>query len=256
MLKYKNLKEVLIITLNREKKYNSFVREMALELQNKLDECINDDSVRAIMITGAGNAFCAGQDLNEAISPEGPEIEEIVTKHYNPLIQKIRSIEKPVIAAVNGVAAGAGANLALACDIILASESAVFIQAFSKIGLIPDSGGTYFLPRLIGLQKAAGIMMTGYKVTAKEAESLGMIYAVYENSEFKEKSEKFALNLSAMPTKALGYTKKLLSETFNNSLDEQLSLEVKMQVKSASTEDHKIGIRAFLEIRLPEFTGK
>ena len=123
MLKYKNLKEVLIITLNREKKYNSFVREMALELQNKLDECINDDSVRAIMITGTGEAFCAGQDLNEAISPEGPEIEEIVMKHYNPLIQKIRSIEKPVIAAVNGVAAGAGANLALACDIILASFS-------------------------------------------------------------------------------------------------------------------------------------
>ena len=256
MLKYENIQSVLKITLNREEKYNSFIRDMALELQSKLDECVHDDSVRAIMITGAGNAFCAGQDLNEAIDPKGPDIEEIVMCHYNPVIRKIRNIEKPVIAAVNGVAAGAGANLALACDIVLVSESATFIQAFSKIGLIPDCGGTYFLPRLIGLQKATAIMMTGNKITADQAESLGMVYMVYSDLEFKEKSEKFALTLSSMPTKALGYTKKLLSETFNNSLDEQLSLEAKMQVKSASTEDHKIGIKAFLEKRLPKFKGK
>tara|TARA_B100001029_G_C15061819_1_gene459200 strand:- start:486 stop:1256 length:771 start_codon:yes stop_codon:yes gene_type:complete len=256
MLICNNIKAVLKITLNRSEKYNSFVRDMAIQLQNKLDDCVNDDSIRAIMITGAGKAFCAGQDLNEAIDPDGPDIEEIVMQHYNPIIQKIRNIKKPVIAAVNGVAAGAGANLALACDIVLASKSAVFIQAFSKIGLIPDSGGTYFLPRLVGLQKAAGIMMTGDKITSEKAEALGMIYAVYNDLEFEEKSEKFALSLASMPTKALGYTKQLLSQTFNNSLDEQLDLEAKMQVKSASSEDHQIGIKAFLEKRLPEFKGK
>tara|TARA_B100001750_G_C15507782_1_gene601567 strand:- start:96 stop:866 length:771 start_codon:yes stop_codon:yes gene_type:complete len=256
MIQFKKIESVAKITLNRPEKYNSFVREMALELQNIIDECGQDETIRSILITGEGKAFCAGQDLKEAINPDGPEIEEIVRQHYNPIIQKIRGIEKPVIAAVNGVAAGAGANLALACDIVVAAKSASFIQAFSKIGLIPDSGGTYFLPRLIGLPKAAAIMMTGESVVAEKAESLGMIYAVYEDAEFENSAMKLAKTIASMPTKGLGYTKKLLSQTFNNSLNEQLSVEAETQALSAATEDHKEGIRAFLEKRTPHFTGK
>ncbi len=244
------------ITLNRPEKYNSFVREMALALQEKLEECANDDSIRCILITGAGKAFCAGQDLKEATDPNGPEIEKIVREHYNPIIQKIREIEKPVIAAVNGVAAGAGANLALACDIVVASKSANFIQAFSKIGLIPDSGGTYFLPRLIGLPKAAALMITGESVSAEKAEKMGMIYVVYEDSEFESKSLVLAKSISQMPTKGLGYTKRLLNNSLHNSLDEQLDLEAEIQAHSAKSEDHQEGIQAFLEKRSPKFSGK
>ena len=217
MIQFDKTGSVGKITLNRPDKYNSFVREMALEVQKKLDDCRSDETIRCVLITGAGKAFSAGQDLKEASDPEGPGIEEIVRKHYNPIIRKIREIEKPVIAAVNGVAAGAGANIALACDIGVAVKSASFIQAFSKIGLIPDSGGTYFLPRLIGLPKAAALMMTGEAINAEKAEPLGMIYAVYEDSDFEIKSIKFADTIAAMPTKGLGYTKKLLSQTFNNS---------------------------------------
>ena len=177
MIQFERIDAVGTITLNRQEKYNSFVREMALVLQDTLKNCANDDSIRCILITGAGKAFCAGQDLKEATDPKEPEIEQIVREHYNPIIKKIRGIEKPVIAVVNGVAAGAGANLALACDIVVASQSANFIQAFSKIGLIPDSGGTYFLPRLIGLPKATALMMTGESVSAEKAEQMGMIYA-------------------------------------------------------------------------------
>ena len=256
MIQFKKIGEVGKIILSRPDKYNSFVREMALELQKKLDECRSDETIRCILITGAGKAFCAGQDLKEAIDPEGPEIEEIVRKHYNPIIQKIREIEKPVIAAVNGVAAGAGANVALSCDIVVAAKSASFIQAFSKIGLIPDSGGTYFLPRLIGLQKATAVMMTGETVSAEKAETLGMIYAVYEDSKFKTSSMQLANTIAAMPTRGLGYTKKLLSHTFNNSLEDQLNLEAETQALSANSEDHKEGIKAFLEKRTPQFSGK
>ena len=256
MIIFEKIKAIAKITLNHPEKYNSIVKEMALQLQKKLDECSQDKNIRSIIITGSGKAFCAGQDLKEATDPKGPEIGEIVREHYNPIIKKIREIEKPVIAAVNGVAAGAGANLALACDIVVAAQSASFIQAFSKIGLIPDSGGTYFLPRLIGLQKAAALMMTGEAVSAKKAETIGMIYAVYEDSEFETSSMKLADTIAAMPTKGLGYTKKLLSQTFNNSLEEQLNLEAKTQVQSANSKDHKEGIKAFLEKRAPQFTGE
>ncbi|SVE05870.1 uncharacterized protein METZ01_LOCUS458724, partial [marine metagenome] len=214
MIKFEKIEAVAKITLDRPDKYNSFVREMALKLQEKLDACNQDQSVRCILITGSGKAFSAGQDLKEAIDPKGLEIEKIVRQHYNPIIQKIRESKKPIIAAVNGIAAGAGANLALACDIVVAAKSAGFIQAFSKIGLIPDSGGTYFLPRLIGLPKAAAIMMTGETVTSEKAESMGMIYAVYEDSKFEESALKLAQTIASMPTKGLGYVKKLLSQTF------------------------------------------
>ena len=256
MILFEKMDAVGKITLNRPEKYNSFVREMALSLQNILANCESDDSIRCILITGAGKAFCAGQDLKEAIDPQGPEIEQIVREHYNPIIKRIREIEKPVIAAVNGVAAGAGANLALACDIVTATQSAKFIQAFSKIGLIPDSGGTYFLPRLIGLPKATAFMMTGEPVSAEKAEVLGMIYAVYEDAEFEPKSLELARSIAAMPTKGLGYTKRLLNQSFNNSLEDQLALEAATQSLSAHTDDHKEGIQAFLEKRTPKFTGE
>ena len=256
MILFEKIGDVGRITLNRPEKYNSIVREMALSLQNTLANCESDDFIRCILITGAGKAFCAGQDLKEAIDPQGPEIEQIVREHYNPIIQRIREIEKPVIAAVNGVAAGAGANLALACDIVTATQSAKFIQAFSKIGLIPDSGGTYFLPRLIGLPKATAFMMTGEPVSSEKAEALGMIYAVYEDAEFECKILELARSIAAMPTKGLGYTKKLLNQSFNNSLEDQLNLEAATQSLSAHADDHKEGIQAFLEKRTPKFTGK
>ena len=256
MIQFDIIGSVGKITLNRPDKYNSFVREMALEVQKKLDDCRSDETIRCIFITGAGKAFSAGQDLKEATDPKGPAIEEIVRKHYNPIIRKIREIEKPVIAAVNGVAAGAGANIALACDLVVASRSASFIQAFSKIGLIPDSGGTYFLPRLIGLPKATALMMTGETISAKKAETLGMIYSVYENAEFESKSLELARSIAAMPTKGLGNTKKLLNQSLHNSLDDQLNLEAETQALTAKSEDHSEGVQAFLEKRQPKFTGK
>src|SRR5215218_6789078 len=170
---------IAYITLNRPEKYNVFNREMALALQKVLDECANDKSTRCVYITGAGKAFCAGQDLEEVVDPKGPGMNRILSEHFNPIILKIQRMQKPVIAAVNGVAAGAGANIALVCDVVVAAQSASFIQAFSKIGLIPDSGGTYFLPRLIGLQKASALAMLGDKISADEAERLGMIYKVF-----------------------------------------------------------------------------
>jgi 2-(1,2-epoxy-1,2-dihydrophenyl)acetyl-CoA isomerase len=256
MIQYEKINAVGKITLNRPEKFNSFIRVMALALQDTLDNCKADESIRCILITGKGKAFCAGQDLKEATDPEGPEIEKIVMEHYNPIIRKIRGIEKPIIAAVNGVAAGAGANLALACDIVVASQSANFIQAFSKIGLVPDSGGTYFLPRLVGLPKATAMMMTGESVSAEKAEILGMIYAVYKDDMFEFKSMELSKSISEMPTKGLGYTKQLLNHSLNNSLEEQLDLETKTQSLSAKSEDHQEGIQAFLEKRSPRFTGK
>ena len=256
MIKFDKIAEVAKITLDRPDKYNSFVREMAFEFQERLDECIKDEVIRSVLITGKGKAFCAGQDLQEAIDPKGPSIKEIVQNHYNPIIKKIRDINKPVIAAVNGVAAGAGANLALACDIVVAAKSAGFIQAFSNIGLIPDSGGTYFLPRLVGLPMATAIMMTGENINAEKAKSIGMIYQVYEDSEFEQNALTLAQKISGMPTKSLGYTKRLLSQTYNNSLENQLEIEAKMQALSASTEDHQEGVQAFLEKRMPKFKGR
>ncbi|RZJ30936.1 MAG: 2-(1,2-epoxy-1,2-dihydrophenyl)acetyl-CoA isomerase, partial [Flavobacterium sp.] len=168
---------IALISLNRPEVFNSFNREMALELQSALDKCSDSDDVRVIIIKGEGKAFCAGQDLKEVTTPElMPGFKKILDEHYNPIIQRLRTIEKPIVAAVNGVAAGAGANIALACDIVVASENASFIQAFSKIGLVPDSAGTFFLPRLIGFQKASALMMLGDKVSAREAFEIGMIY--------------------------------------------------------------------------------
>jgi 2-(1,2-epoxy-1,2-dihydrophenyl)acetyl-CoA isomerase len=250
-----DLKEgVASITLNRPEKLNSFNREMALELQNRLDDCKNKE-VRAVYITGAGKGFCAGQDLAEVVDPNGPGMSRILSEHYNPIVTRIRQLEKPVVAAVNGVAAGAGANIALCCDIVVATQSASFIQAFSKIGLIPDSGGTYFLPRLIGWQKASALMMLGDKIAAAEAERLGMIYKIFPDDEFATSSYAIAKNLATMPTKGLAFTKHALSLSFTSTIDEQLMNEDSLQQKSASTTDFKEGVQAFLEKRAPIFTG-
>jgi 2-(1,2-epoxy-1,2-dihydrophenyl)acetyl-CoA isomerase len=247
---------VCILKFNRPEVFNSFNRSMAMQLQKELDECEMNDEVRAIVLTGEGKAFCAGQDLSEAVDPEGPELRTIVKEHYNPIILRIRSIEKPVIAAVNGVAAGAGANIALACDLTIAKKSASFIQAFSKIGLIPDSGGTFFLPRIIGFQKALGLMMTGDKLSADQAEQMNLIYKVVEDDAFEEAYKTLAETLAAMPTRGLGLTKKAVNASWTNDLSSQLDLEEELQTEAGATYDFSEGVNAFLEKRKPEFKGK
>ncbi len=244
------------ITLNRPEAYNSFNREMALSLQEKLELCATDAEVRAVYLTGNGKAFCAGQDLKEVTDPEQhPGFEAILKEHYGPIIRKIRKLPKPVVAAVNGVAAGAGANIALACDVVVATASANFIQAFSLIGLVPDSGGTFFLPRLVGFQKALALAMLGDKVGAAEAERIGMIYKVFEDDAFAESSLAIAQKLALMPTKGLAYTKKLFNQSMTNDLNDQLDLEEKYQILASETHDYQEGVNAFLEKRKPHFNG-
>jgi len=223
------------LKLNRPEVFNSFNKTMALQLQKALDDCEKDDSIRAIIITGEGKAFCAGQDLAEATDPNGPELQSIVKDHYNPIIERIRNIEKPIIAAVNGVAAGAGANIALACDITIAKKSASFIQAFSKIGLIPDSGD---------------------KITADQADQMNMIYKAVEDETFLEEVSTFANQLAQMPTKGLGLTKKAVNLSFTNNLTQQLAVEEELQTIAGQTNDFNEGVQAFLEKRKPVFTGK
>ncbi len=247
---------VLKLTLNRPDKFNSFNKEMALELQKQLDGASKDKKVRAILLTGEGKAFCAGQDLSEAMDKNGPGIEKIVKDHYNPIILKIRYLDKPVVCAVNGVAAGAGANIALACDVVFAANSVSFIQAFSKIGLIPDSGGTFFLPRLVGFGKASALMMLGDKVSAADAEKMGMIYKAMDDDKLQEQAFEVAKTLSEMPTYAIGLTKKLLHHSYFTTLENQLISEAHEQVKAARSYDYNEGVNAFLEKRKPVFKGE
>jgi len=245
-----------IIKLNRPDKYNSFNREMALLFQEMLDRVASDESIRAVYITGEGKAFSAGQDLAEAIDDSGPGIQRIVSEHYNPIILRIRNLQKPVICAVNGVAAGAGANIALACDVVLAAKSSSFLQAFSKIGLVPDSGGTFILPRLIGWQRASALMMLGDKVSAEQAFQMGMIYKVCEDVSLQEEALTVAATLSQMPTRSLWLTKKLLNSSFHQDLEGQLKQEEQLQTEAGNTSDYKEGVQAFLEKRKAVFTGK
>jgi 2-(1,2-epoxy-1,2-dihydrophenyl)acetyl-CoA isomerase len=254
LLEIKN--SIAFITLNRPEKYNAFNREMALSFQQVLDDCESDSTVRCVYITGMGKAFCAGQDLSEITDPNGPGMARILKEHYNPIVRKIRNLNKPVVAAVNGVAAGAGANIALCCDIVVAGKAASFIQAFSRIGLIPDNGGTFFLPRLIGAQKANAFMMLGDKISAEEAERIGMIYKFFPEKIFAKEAEAIALTLAELPTKGIAYTKRALNHSMENTLEEQLKLEDELQQKAALTKDFKEGVAAFMEKRKAKFTGE
>jgi len=245
-----------LIRLNRPERFNAFNREMALELQNALDDCALDKSVRCVYLTGNGKAFCAGQDLKDLSTEDLSAINEIVKEIYNPLVTRIRNIEKPVLCAVNGIAAGAGANIALCCDVVVAADSASFVQAFSKIGLIPDSGGTFFLPRLIGFQKASALMMLGDKVSAIQAEKMGMIYKTFQDETFEEQSMQIALTLSRTATRAIAFTKLALNASLENSLSAQLLVEDRLQYAAAQTQDFSEGVNAFLSKRAPLFKGE
>ena len=247
---------IATIRMNRPDRLNAFNKTMALEMQECLDICAADPEVRAILITGNGKGFSAGQDLAELLGPDAPTMTQILSQHYNPVITRIRNLAKPVVAGVNGVAAGAGANIALCCDIVVAAGSASFIQAFSKIGLIPDSGGTFFLPRLIGWQKASALVMLGDKVGAIEAEKLGMVYKVFADEEFEENLKSLMTTLATMPTKALAFTKQALNNSFTNSYEQQLVLEDKLQQQAALTIDYKEGVDAFIQKRKPLFKGE
>jgi len=247
---------IAFITLNRPNNLNSFNQEMGMNLQTRLDECASLHEVRAVFITGAGRAFSAGQDLAEISASGAPGMDKILGERYNPIVTRIRNLPKPVVAAVNGVAAGAGANLALCCDIVLATRSASFIQAFSKLGLIPDTGGTWFLPRLIGWQKAIGIAMLADKISATEAEKMGMIYKVFEDDEFAGAAQALTAVLAQMPTRGLALTKHAFNYSAVNSLEAQLHLEDELQQKAALTSDYAEGINAFLAKRAPQFQGE
>ncbi len=246
---------VLLITLSRPDKFNSINREMAMLLQSAFSEAEKNKGIRAVLLSAEGKAFCAGQDLSEAIDPNGPGLKTIVEQHYNPIILAMRNLEKPIVCAVNGVAAGAGANLALAADVVIASANASFIQAFSKIGLIPDSGGTFILPRLIGFQRALALAMLGEKVTAPEALQMGMIYKMVNHEALDETAFQMCSVLAKMPTKALGLTKRLFNRGTEKSLENQLQLEADLQVEASETDDYQEGVKAFLEKRKAEFKG-
>ncbi len=249
--------QVATLTLNRPEVLNSFNRDMARRLQDLLDRMAGAREVRCVRITGAGRAFCAGQDLAEAASAEGPaaDVARIVREQYNPLIRRLRSMEKPVVCAVNGAAAGAGANLALACDLVIASEEASFIQAFSKIGLVPDSGGTWVLPRLVGLARATALTFLGETLSARQALQYGLIYAVCPGERLAEESFELAHKLAAMPTQALALTKQALNQSLDNDLETQLKLEEELQARAAASADFREGVEAFLAKRKPKFRG-
>ncbi|HPF90273.1 MAG TPA: 2-(1,2-epoxy-1,2-dihydrophenyl)acetyl-CoA isomerase PaaG [Flavobacteriales bacterium] len=247
--------DVATITLNRPDKLNSFDREMSLEVIDALDACLLDKEVRAVLLTGEGRAFSAGQDLAEAIAPD-TRIEDILTTQYNPIVRRIRKLPKPVVAAVNGVAAGAGANIAYACDLTLAAESANFIQSFINIGLIPDSGGTYTLPRLVGMQRAFGQMILAPKVSAKEAEAVGMIWKAVPDADLMNEATTLAKKLATMPTKAIALTKEALNRAQHTSLDTQLDHENELQSIAGRSHDYNEGVKAFLEKRKPVYKGE
>jgi len=242
------------ITLNRPDKFNAFTVQMFKELMDALKKCEKDPAVRCIVITGAGKAFNAGQDLEEI---QGVEIDfgEMLRQRYNPLILQIRKIEKPVIAAVNGVAAGAGVSLALACDIRLVSEKASFSNVFVNIGLIPDSGGCYFLPRIVGLGKALEMSMTGEKVTAEEAYRIGLANKVLPADKFEEEVMAYADRLANLPTKGIGMMKRTMLKGLTMTLEETLEYEAYAQETLRHTHDYNEGVQAFFEKRAPRFTG-
>jgi len=248
---------VRILTLNRPDVLNSFTRDLGRELQGALRDIAADDRVRAVLLTGAGRGFCAGQDLAEALPQDGemPDLGDFVRETWNPVVSTIRHLEKPVICAVNGVAAGAGANLAFACDIIFASSDATFVQSFAKIGVIPDCGGTFILPRLVGLHRANIMTMLAEKMTAEQAREWGLVYQVVAADQLLDTAMKTATHLATQPTRALGMIKRAFNQSMGVDLDAQLSLEEDLQREAGRSADYAEGVQAFLEKRKPAFTG-
>ena len=250
---------VLTITLNRPDVLNSFNLAMSNELLAALRVAADDPAVRAVLLSANGRAFCAGQDLSEVLPAEGramPDLGDVVRRQYNPIIHSIRTLEKPIVCAVNGVAAGAGANIAFACDITIASDEASFIQSFAKIGLIPDSGGTFILPRLVGLQRAAVLTMLGDKLDAGRAKEWGLIVDVVPGAALADVAMGFAKRLAAMPTRGIGLAKRGFNAGFANDLETQLALEEELQREAGRTADYAEGVRAFVEKRKPIFQGR
>ncbi|TYP94728.1 2-(1,2-epoxy-1,2-dihydrophenyl)acetyl-CoA isomerase [Fodinibius salinus] len=248
---------ILTLRLNRPEKYNSFIRPMAKQLQNALADAAENDEVRCILITGKEKAFCAGQDLKEAAEQaEDFELGDAVRSSYNPIVKAIRTIEKPVVCAVNGTAAGAGANLALCCDLVLASTEAVFVQSFSKIGLIPDCGGTFFLPRLVGMQRANAMYLLDEEISPQEAEKIGLIYKAVQPAKLIDEAKQICQKLASMPTKGFGLYKEAMNQSLSNNLDEHLEVEADLQTRAGKTDDYKEGVQAFLEKRKPDYKGK
>ncbi len=249
---------VLTLTLNRPDVLNSFNREMAGALREALDEAALDDAVRAVVLTGAGRGFCAGQDLAEAL-PQGdgpmPDIGEIVKRCYNPIIRAIRTLEKPVLCAVNGIAAGAGANLAFACDLTIAAAEASFVESFAKLGLIPDTSGTFFVPRLVGLQRATGMFFLAEKLPAHKAKEWGLIWDVVPHAELMPTVQTLAGTLATQATRGFGLTKRALNASMGNTLDEQLDVEAQAMHEAGRTADYEEGVRAFLAKRAPVYRG-
>lgn len=250
-------KGILKITLNRPEKYNSFIQPMAKELHAALDDAAKNEEVRCVLLTGKGKAFCAGQDLQEAADQDDDfELGDAVRSSYNPTVKGIRTLEKPVVAAVNGTAAGAGANLALCCDLVLASTDSVFVQSFSKIGLIPDCGGTFFLPRLVGMQQANALYMLDDEIDGKQAEEMGLIYKAVKADKLMNEANDVCTKLASMPTKGFGLYKEAINQSLANNLDDHLEVEADLQTKAGQTKDYEEGVQAFLEKREPDYEGK
>jgi 2-(1,2-epoxy-1,2-dihydrophenyl)acetyl-CoA isomerase len=250
---------VATITLNRPDKLNAFTVRMHEELAEALDDAAREPAIRALLVTGAGRGFCAGQDLSERKStPDGPppDLGASIERWYNPLARRLRALEKPVVCAVNGVAAGAGANLALCCDIVLAARSATFIQAFARIGLVPDAGGTWLLPRLVGQARALGLALLGDKLTAEQAADWGLIWQVVDDAALMDEARSLARRLAQAPTATLGLIKRAINVAPTNTLDAQLDLERDLQREAGRTGDYREGVRAFLEKRPAKFTGR
>ncbi|HVB48326.1 MAG TPA: 2-(1,2-epoxy-1,2-dihydrophenyl)acetyl-CoA isomerase PaaG [Burkholderiales bacterium] len=247
------------ITLNRPDKLNAFNPEMHGLLRAALAQADSDPAIRCVLLTGAGRGFCAGQDLSEREVKGGDapiDLAVTISVYYNPLVRRMRALPKPIVCAVNGVAAGAGASIALACDLVLAARSASFIQAFARIGLVPDSGGTYFLPRLVGRARAMGLALLGDKLAAEDAERWGMIWKCVDDDKLPEEAAKLAQMLARGPTRGYGLIKRALEASTDNTLDAQLELERDLQREAGFSGDYREGVAAFLAKRKPEFTGR